>query len=94
MSRAEQGDEREGASAGRRGLAVNLRLVAKGLERGGPAVVGTDLGGRITYWNAGAERLLGWPAEAVLHQPVDVISSASDDGLSSDQLRRGLTRTE
>ncbi|MFP5255119.1 MAG: putative bifunctional diguanylate cyclase/phosphodiesterase, partial [Acidimicrobiia bacterium] len=42
----------------------------------------------------GAERLLGWPAEAVLHQPVDVISSASDDGLSSDQLRRGLTRTE
>jgi len=73
-------------------LAVDLRLRARTLDAVGPAVVVTDLEGHITYWNAGAERLLGWPAEAVLNRPVEVISSASDDALTSDQIRRGLTR--
>ena len=34
------------------------------------AVVATDTGGRIVYWNRGAERLYGWGAEEVLGRDV------------------------
>jgi diguanylate cyclase (GGDEF)-like protein/PAS domain S-box-containing protein len=73
-------------------LAVDLRLIGRLVEGTEPAVIVTDLDGRITYWNAGAERLLGWPAEKVLHQSVEVISAASADSLTSEQIHRGLTR--
>ncbi len=90
MREAGAGSASEATSAS--DLAVDLRLIGRLVEGTEPAVIVTDLDGRITYWSAGAERLLGWPAEAVLHQPVDVISSASDDALTSEQIRNGLTR--
>ena len=37
------------------------------------AVVGSDVSGCITYWNKGAERMLGHPAAAVIDQPLSVI---------------------
>lgn len=37
------------------------------------AVIRTDVSGRITHWDAGAQELLGHPADAVVGQPVDVI---------------------
>ena len=37
------------------------------------AVVGSDISGCITYWNKGAERMLGHPAAAVIGQPLSVI---------------------
>ena len=34
------------------------------------AIVSADRDGRITHWNGGAERLLGWSADEILGQPV------------------------
>jgi len=34
------------------------------------AVVSTDLDGKITYWNQGAERVFGYTTEEMLHTPV------------------------
>jgi len=42
------------------------------------ALVTVDEAGRIVDWSRGAERLLGWPAEAVLGQDVAVIVSGPD----------------
>lgn len=42
------------------------------------ALVTVDEAGRIVDWSTGAERLLGWPAEAVLGQDVAVIVSGPD----------------
>lgn len=42
------------------------------------ALVTVDEAGRIVDWSSGAERLLGWPAEAVLGQDVAVIVSGPD----------------
>jgi PAS domain S-box-containing protein len=39
----------------------------------GDALVGADASGRITHWNRGAERLLGYPASAVLGQSLTMI---------------------
>ena len=37
------------------------------------AVVALDLDGCVTYWNAGAERLHGFPAETVLGRPLESV---------------------
>jgi PAS domain S-box-containing protein len=42
-----------------------LRLQAQLLEAIGPAVIATDLYGRVLYWNQAAERLYGWSAREV-----------------------------
>ncbi len=38
------------------------------------AIISEDLSGRITSWNAGAERLLGYHAEDVIGKPVSVLA--------------------
>jgi PAS domain S-box-containing protein len=40
------------------------------VQSAGDAIVGADLEGRITLWNAATERLLGFTAEEVLGRPV------------------------
>jgi PAS domain S-box-containing protein len=42
------------------------------------AVIATDPTGRITAWNPGAERILGWPAEEVLGQPSAIFFTPED----------------
>ena len=37
------------------------------------AVVYADAEGRIQYWNAGAERIFGYPASDALGQSLDII---------------------
>jgi diguanylate cyclase (GGDEF)-like protein/PAS domain S-box-containing protein len=74
-------------------LSVELHLRRAALEEHGPAVVVTDTAGTIKSWNAAAERLFGIPASAVLHRSVAELSG-TEGGLSSDQIRRGLTRRE
>ncbi|MBN1814130.1 MAG: PAS domain-containing protein, partial [Anaerolineae bacterium] len=45
---------------------IPLGFHAQLLDAVGQAVVATDLGGGITYWNRAAEDLYGWTAEEVL----------------------------
>jgi PAS domain S-box-containing protein len=42
------------------------------------AIFTTDLARRVTSWNAGAERLLGWSREEILGRPADVIFTPED----------------
>ena len=37
------------------------------------AIVNIDLDGRVTYWNAGAERLVGYPETEMIGHPIEVI---------------------
>ncbi len=46
--------------------AVRDSLILRGIR---DAVVMTDLGGIVTYWNDGATRLFGWSAEEMLGRP-------------------------
>lgn len=39
------------------------------LDGSGDGVFAVDAGGSIIYWSKGAEDILGWPAEEVLHKP-------------------------
>ncbi|MGO4587736.1 sensor domain-containing protein [Paenarthrobacter sp. 2TAF44] len=43
-----------------------LRRLSAMVESSGDAIIGADMDGKITSWNAGAVRMLGWsPAEAI-----------------------------
>lgn len=44
------------------------------LDALGQAVIATDPGGRITYWNPAAELLYGWTAAEVLGRPIDTVT--------------------
>ena len=68
-----------------RRAADRLRLQASLLEAVGQAVIATDLGGRIIYWNRAAEDLYGWPREEALGQSVlEITPDQHGDGLASD----------
>src|SRR5919206_294121 len=57
----------------RRRAEDSIRFQAHLLDTVEQAVIATDLGGRITYWNHFAERLYGWPAtEAVGRDIIEV----------------------
>jgi PAS domain S-box-containing protein len=43
------------------------------VEYSDDAIIGTDLDGRITNWNPGAERLFGYTAQEVLDQPIALL---------------------
>ncbi len=53
----------------KRGEAAKSRLAAI-VESTDDAIVSKDLDGTILTWNAGAERMFGWPAAEILGQPV------------------------
>ena len=50
-----------------------LYRLAAIVEASDDAIVGEDLDGRITSWNAAAERMFGHPATAMLGQPFSVL---------------------
>jgi PAS domain S-box-containing protein len=45
------------------------------------AIIATDLAGRVTRWNVGAERTLGWREAEMLDQPIDRIFTPEDRAL-------------
>lgn len=49
----------------RRQAELRIREQAEMLNQAGEAIYITDLNNRVIYWNAGAERLLGWRSEEV-----------------------------
>lgn len=64
------------------------------------AIINLDLSGRITYWNAGAERLLRYAEQSIIGQPIDLIFSDDDRraGVPAEEreraLKTGLSETE
>jgi PAS domain S-box-containing protein len=59
---------------------AEVERMARRLERPDSAVVGTDIGGRIVFWNEGAECLYGWPAADVMGRDITDIPVRSVDG--------------
>ena len=55
------------------------------------AVVTTDHEGRITAWNAGAERILGWSSEEMIGQPFATFFTPEDR--ATDQPAAEMRRT-
>ncbi|MCX8154066.1 MAG: PAS domain S-box protein [Candidatus Bathyarchaeota archaeon] len=73
-------------------VSVKNRLQARLLNAVGQAVIATDLEGRITYWNRGAEQLYGWKEAEVIGRHIDVISADTSKGQAKtvlDQLIKG-----
>jgi PAS domain S-box-containing protein len=64
------------------------------------AIIATDQNGRITDWNKGAERILGWSAEEMRDQPVERVFTPEDrlndciDAVTRRALEEGYTRDE
>jgi two-component system, cell cycle sensor histidine kinase and response regulator CckA len=57
----------------RRQAELRIREQAEMLNQAREAIFVTDLSNRLTYWNAGAERLFGWRADEVLGRTTDHI---------------------
>lgn len=52
------------------------------------AIIATDLDGRVTRWNRGAERLLGWSETEALGQDLAMVFSAADRVAGVDAAER------
>lgn len=57
----------------RRRAEAQLARVAAIVESSDDAIIGTTLDGVITHWNAGAERLYGYPAREAVGRPIALI---------------------
>ncbi|WP_407523851.1 sensor histidine kinase [Methylobacterium oryzisoli] len=58
------------------------------------AIFTTDLAGRITGWNAGAEHLMGWSEQEALGAPVNLIFTPEDDRAAIAETEMRLAVTE
>ena len=68
-----------------------LRLAAI-VESSNDAIVSKDLGGIITSWNKGAERLFGYTAAEVIGKPVTILIPAErheEELVILERIRRG-----
>jgi len=52
-----------------------LRRLSAMVESSGDAIIGADLTGRITSWNAGASRMLGWSAREAVGQSYRLLTA-------------------
>ena len=72
----------------RRQAEDNMRLVAECTKD--HAIVTTDLTGRVTTWNTGAERIFGYAQAEMLGQPADVlfVEEVRAAGVPEEEMRR------
>lgn len=61
-----------------------LRRMAALVESSGDAIMGTDLNGVITSWNAGAVRMFGWTAAETVGQNYRVLTISTDQHVAED----------
>ncbi len=75
---------RESEERGRRRRAeLRIRELADSLNQAREAVIVTDLEGRITFWNLGAERLSGWTAaEAMDKSATELFANGKPEQLA------------
>jgi PAS domain S-box-containing protein len=67
---------------------TNLSVVAASVKGSSNAIWTLDLEARITGWNPAAERLFGFCAGEVLHQPASILSPPAKSHESADLLER------
>ncbi len=68
------------------------RRLAFIVESSDDAIISTDLEGRISSWNGGAERLYGYPAAKALGQPVTILvpeDRPDEEPTILERIRRG-----
>ena len=74
---------------------IKRKTMAIMVESSDDAVVGKDLDGKVISWNAGAERMFGYPAAEMLGQPITRLQSPDrpeeETGIL-EEVRRGATR--
>lgn len=58
------------------------------------AIVTLDLNGRVTTWNEGARRVLGWSAEEMLGRPADIIFTEEDRLAGAPQAEMRAARAD
>jgi PAS domain S-box-containing protein len=63
------------------------------LQREDLAVIVTDLGGAVTGWNAGAERLYGWTPSEVLGQPITAFTVGPEDETVAENIMDAVRST-
>lgn len=74
----------------RRSAELRIRELADCLDQAREAVIVTDLDGRITFWNQGAERLSGWNAPDALDHTGDQLFGAETAARVSAACRRAV----
>ena len=67
---------------------VSTKLCRGVLDLCQDAVIAVDGEKRVLLWNRQAERLLGYPADTVLGQPLPVLTPASEIELEASRLRK------
>ncbi|MBS0630786.1 MAG: response regulator [Verrucomicrobia bacterium] len=64
----------------RRDSEAQVREQATLLDKARDAIIATDLEHRITYWNARAEEIYGWPAEEAVNHRLEELHLHADPG--------------
>ncbi|MGN2243752.1 PAS domain S-box protein [Frateuria sp. GZRR33] len=79
--------ERARAETALRATSNRLKLILECTT--GYGIMALDLEGRITLWNSGAQRLLGWREEEVLGKRADIIFTPEDrnQGVLEEEMR-------
>ena len=67
----------------------NVQIQASLLDAVDAAVVATDVHGRVTHWNRGAESVYGWTAEEAIGRHVTELTISEPDFASFDAVRQG-----
>lgn len=70
------------------------RLAFRGrlLDAVDAAVIATDLAGRVTFWNRGAERLYGWSRAEVVGREISSLNVAPDDRRLAHEIMTSVRR--
>lgn len=69
-----------------------LRRLSAMVESSGDAIIGADMDGRITSWNAGAARMFGWSSAEAVGQTAELLTArdtADLDDRVAAQIRSG-----
>ncbi len=54
------------------------------------AIIAMDLNGRVTRWNTGAERILGWREDEILGEPVHIVFTPEDRAAGRSEAEMAL----
>lgn len=76
----------------RRATGERVVFLARLLGAVAQGIVAADLAGDVVYWNAAAERILGWQADEILHRPAAVALPADSRPEQRAAIEQALAR--